>query len=95
MSELICEEKTVIKVDISDLTSYLSEKMGRRVEYGETNNDTDYEVEVDSDGWEEDTIATFRSDGYLNMNYGYTDVLNWACDQGWLKPGTYLINVSW
>lgn len=62
----------------------------------ECRNDTIHEFVVDGilDDYAEEHAARFREigdPGYL-MN---GDILNILCQDGWLEPGTYLVEVCW
>ena len=92
------ETVTVIKVNYSDMERYLTEKLGRQVEILDSPNDTDYNFTVSksTDDWtDEDAVKSFLENGYISMDYGYCDIFNYCCQQGWIEPGEYVMAVSW
>lgn len=95
--------KTTHYVDYYDLEVFLGEKIGKTVEIIGSPNDTDYKFEaepLDSTSsmyvYVMEDVEEFLETGMINMEYGglYT-VMNYACTQGWIEPGNYVITVSW
>lgn len=90
--------KTTIYVDYFDLARYLSDKIGRDVEIGDSNNDTDYSVALERgelSDWDMNYVNAFLNKGWISMELGYRAVLNYCVNQGWLDEGDYVIEVSW
>jgi hypothetical protein len=66
------------------------------VAVGECHNDTVYEFEVDGvlDSYAKEHASRFQEDGNPGgLRNGV--ILNILCQDGWLEPGTYLVEVCW
>lgn len=96
--ELKIITKTSHYVNMYDLCSFLSEKIGRNVGFGESANDTDYSVDVEKgeiDSYDQAGLDGFLATGYINMYYGCNTVFTYCANQGWLEEGSYVFRVSW
>ncbi len=66
------------------------------VDNGEWSNDSShrFDVEPKVGDYEKEDAAKFRTDGKpRGLSNG--DVLNILCEDGWLVPGSYLVEVCW
>lgn len=66
------------------------------VPHGEWGNDSSHQFDVEPviSKYEEKDAAKFRKDGKpRNLSNG--DVMNILCQDGWLEPGKYLVDVCW
>lgn len=91
-------EKLTTYVDAFDLSRYLSEKIGRSVEIGDSSNDTDYSVRIEKGDiaeYDMETINGFLSSGWISMQYGYHAIMTYCANKDWLNEGDYVIQVSW
>lgn len=90
--------KSTIYVDYYDLSSYLSERIGRDVEIVDSGNDSDYSVTIvkeEIDDYDMKEVNKFLEKGWISMEYGYHAILTYCANQGWLDEGDYIIQVSW
>lgn len=85
-------------VDAFDLARYLGEKMGRKIEFIDSPNDTDYSVKIEKgeiDKWDQEHIGNAIENGWVSLEYGYHAFLTYCANEGWLEEGDYVIRVSW
>jgi hypothetical protein len=85
-------------VNAFDLALYLSKKIGKSVEVGDTNNYSDYAVLVqrkELDQWDQNVLDEFLSTGWLSMERSRRVVMTYAANMGWIEEGNYVIRVSW
>ena len=97
--------KTIITnyVDYSDLEEFFSEKLEKNFEIIGSANDTDYSVNVvpfDENSpmaqWDKKNIDDVIKNGYIDLEYSsFHPFMSWACKQGWISEGMYVITISW
>lgn len=96
---LKCKTETVNVVEVDDLERFIRETTGHAYEIvpnEEWGNDEQHRFEIDGqleDSNLEDWKA-FKYDGEQHQ-YRTQTILNGLCKDGYLLPGTYVINVSW
>lgn len=100
MTELKITTKSTHYVDAYDLCRFLTEKIGRKIVFGQSSNDTDYSCLADgnSDSWEdqEEEVNEIIKSGYINCDYpGWDSILSYAANQNWIPEGNYVVRVSW
>jgi hypothetical protein len=96
MTELPTKTETYICVGDSDLEWFIKQETGHEVcisELANCGNDTNlvYNVETIKDLYIEDWNE-FKASG---ERCGLITILDGLCGEGKIKPGKYLINVSW
>lgn len=88
------------------LEEYLSEKLGKPVEGIDSSNDTTYEFSVKPRGPEDFKYDYQRQDFERMMggkvvtvsfawNPSVSILLDYACKQGWIEEGVYIVSISW
>lgn len=96
--ELNITTKVTHYVDSFHLAQYLGEKMGRDLEFIDTNNDTDYPVKINKGNiapWDAQVIHNAKENGWVSMEMGSTAFFTHCANEGWLAEGNYVIEVSW
>ncbi len=101
--ELKVRKIETFHVDAYNLTDFLSEKMGKTVEFVGSPNDTDYlaqAIALDPNStmyeFDKEDQDTFVETGRIDLEYQSWNVsLGYAVEQGWIEPGEYVVTVSW
>jgi hypothetical protein len=96
MTELPTKTETYICVNYSDLEFFIKQETGHEVCIAELaccNNDSNLTCNVKViSGFFIDYWNEFKSSG---QHCGLGTILDGLCSEGKIKPGKYLINVSW
>lgn len=108
IGELQCETKITNFVDYGDLEEFLAKAVGvKMVEITESPNDTDYEVNVEQNDLKLNQYQTQeRLDKELKEiedrlkgggveHWRFHQVFKWLLHKQLIKPGTYVVRVSW
>lgn len=87
------------KVDYNDLDTFVQNVLGfKDYEFAcvqESGNDSSNEFNLDGKMREYDLKIIEEWKAGKTPNYSNRQVLNYLVSEGYLKPGNYLINVSW
>ena len=98
--KLECEVETIYRVSYDALEEFVKEVYGGDFDFvanGEYSNDSSHEFDVSDDTedlfLDEEELAKARS-GDLD-DFGNDDILQLLCVDGYIDPGTYIVQVCW
>lgn len=98
-SRLKIIKKTIFEIDFGDLEDFIKEvykKIPNIDNYNfvasqEGNNDSVYDFEVNGEIDEYNMVKILKGD----FSYCNAEFLNMLCRDGYIKSGTFLVNVCW